>query len=69
MRPMRIPATGRMITTKMVSLKLMEKRKIRYTTMVMGSLNNICRELMMEASTSWTSLEIRAITSPFRASV
>jgi hypothetical protein len=37
--------------------------------MVTGSLNNICSEEMMETSTSYTSLEIRAITSPLRASV
>ena len=68
-RPMSSPATGKRTSTNSVSCHEIVNSVIRYTIIIIGSLNNISNVDMILASTSLTSLVIRDITSPLRSSV
>ena len=59
------PAVGRRISTKTVSCQLMANIVTRQTIIIMGFLNIMSSEAMIEFSISPTSPDMRAITSPF----
>ena len=67
MRPITSPATGSSTNTKIVSCQLITIIMPRHTTIIIGFLNIISSDAMMEFSTSATSPDIRAITSPLRS--
>ena len=68
MRPITSPATGSSTSTKMVSCHEKKIMVPRYTMMRMGFLKSMSRLDITDASTSWTSPERRAMTSPLRVS-
>ena len=63
--PMMYPAVGSSMRTKIVSCQLMANMVARQTIIIMGFLNIMSSEAIMEFSISPTSPDMRAITSPF----
>ena len=65
--PITVPAIGKSTNTNIVSCQLTTIIMVRHTTIMMGFLNIMSSDAMMELSTSVTSPLIRAITSPLRS--
>ncbi len=65
--PITIPASGRSISTNIVSCHEMMIIITRQTMIIMGFLNIMSSDAMMEFSISPTSPVMRAITSPLRS--
>ena len=65
--PMTQPAMGSSTSTNSVSCQLMTIIITRQAMIMMGFLNSMSSEVMMEFSTSVTSPLMRAITSPLRS--
>ena len=64
MRPIISIAVGRSMRTKRVSCQLMKNIIDKHTNIIMGSLNIISSDDIIELSISAVSPVIRAITSP-----
>ena len=65
--PMISPATGSKTNTNNVSCQLSTSIMVRHTTIMMGFLNIMSSDIIIEFSTSVTSPLMRAIMSPLRS--